>query len=108
MPCQPAGNGLPASKYLAPHVFRVALRNQRIRRVVSDQVDFGYQDADSGLTRLCTLAAEKLIQRILQHILSQGRVKVREYGLKSRQAATAGGLQAPECLPPVGPLGNRD
>ncbi len=80
MPCQPAGNGLPASKYLAPHVFRVALRNQRIRRVVSDQVDFGYQDADSGLTRLCTLAAEKLIQRILQHILSQGRVKVREYG----------------------------
>ena len=52
--CQPVGNGLPALRYLARYVFRVALSNQRIQRVVRDQVTFSYQDGESGATRLCT------------------------------------------------------
>ena len=94
--CQPVGNGLPALRYLARYVFRVALSNQRIQRVVDavshpvraaspgppgrdgrraagtrgtngDQVTFSYQDGESGETRLCTLAAEEFIRRFLQH-----------------------------------------
>jgi len=114
--CQPVGNGLPALKYLARYVFRVALSNQRIQRVVGDQVTFSYQDGDSGETRLCTLAAEEFIRRFLQHILPKGWVKVRYYGFFSpgqRQRLAQlrqwlGGLQAPECLPPTEPLETRD
>jgi len=110
--CQPVGNGLPALRYLARYVFRVALSNQRIQRVVDavshpvraaspgppgrdgrraagtrgtngDQVTFSYQDGESGETRLCTLAAEEFIRRFLQHILPKGWVKVRYYGFFS-------------------------
>ena len=129
--CQPVGNGLPALKYLARYVFRVALSNQRIQRVVDavshrraagtrgtngDQVTFSYQDGDSGETRSCTLATEEFIRRFLQHILPKGWVKVRYYGFFSpgqRQRLAQlrqrlGGLQAPESLPPTEPLETRD
>jgi len=114
--CQPVGNGLPALKYLARYVFRVALSNQRIQRVVGDQVTFSYQDGDSGETRLCTLAAEEFIRRFLQHILPKGWVKVRYYGFFSpgqRQRLDQlrqrlGGLQAPNSLPPTESLETRD
>jgi hypothetical protein len=46
--CQPVGNGLPALKYLARYVFRVALGNQRIQRVVDDRVTFSYQDGEQA------------------------------------------------------------
>ena len=114
--CQPVGNGLPALKHLARYVLRVALSNQRIQRVVNDQVTFSYQDADSGETRLCTLAAEEFIRRFLQHILPKGWVKVRYYGFFSpgqRQRLDElrqrlGGLQAAKCPPPIEPLETRD
>ena len=89
--CQPVGNGLPALKYLARYVFRVALSNQRIQRVAEDQVTFSYQDGDSGETRLCTLAAEEFIRRFLQH--AEGAQGVGQgpllWLLQSRPAATA-------------------
>jgi ribosomal protein L37AE/L43A len=114
--CQSVGNGLPGLKYLARYVLRVALSNQRIQRVVNDQVTFSYQDADSGETWLCTLAAEEFIRRFLQHILPKGWVKVRYYGFFSpgqRQRLDQlrqrlGGFQAPECLQPFEPLETRD
>jgi hypothetical protein len=62
-------------------------------------------------TRLCTLAAEEFIRRFLQHILPEGRVKVRYHGFFSpgqrrrldQLRQQLGGLQAPECLPPIEP-----
>jgi hypothetical protein len=108
--CQPVGNGLPALRYLARYVFRVALTSQRIQRVENDQVTFSYRDGDSGATRLCTLSAEEFIRRFLQHILPKGWVKVRYYGLFSpgqRQRLDLvrerlGGSQDPGCCPTPG------
>jgi hypothetical protein len=105
--CQPVGNGLPALRYLARYVFRVALSNQRIQRVVDDRVTFSYQDGDSGETRWCTLSAEEFIRRFLQHVLPKGWVKVRYYGFFSpgqRQRLSQlrqrlGGLRAADDLP---------
>ena len=81
--CQPVGSGVAALKYLAPYIFRVALSNRRLRRLDGDQVSFGYKDSRSGEARSCTLSAEELIRRFLQHVLPKGFVKVRYYGFFS-------------------------
>jgi len=78
--CQPVGTGLPALKYLAPYIFRVALSNNRLVRVTDDQVTFRYRTSDTGRTQLCTLGAEEFIHRFLQHVLPKGFVKVRYFG----------------------------
>ena len=78
--CQPVGSGVAALKYLAPYIFRVALSNRRLRRLDGDQISFCYKDSRSGEARSCTLSAEELIRRFLQHVLPKGFVKVRYYG----------------------------
>ena len=81
--CQPVGNGLQAFKYLAPYIFRVALSNGRLVSCENNRVTFRYRDSNTGQPKLCTLEAEEFIHRFLQHILPQGFVKVRYYGLLS-------------------------
>jgi len=81
--CQPVGNGLPALKYLAPYIFRVAISNNRIVKLENDQVTFRYRDTATGQTKLCTLDALEFIRRFLQHVLPKGLVKVRYYGFFS-------------------------
>lgn len=81
--CRPVGSGVAALKYLAPYVFRVALSNNRLRKLEQDQVTFAYKDGGSGKPKRCTLPAEQFIQRFLQHVLPTGFVKIRYYGLFS-------------------------
>jgi len=81
--CQPVGNGLPALKYLAPYIFRVAISNNRILKLNNGEVTFRYKASDTGQSEVCTLSAEKFIQRFLQHVLPKGFVKVRYYGFFS-------------------------
>ncbi len=79
--CRPVGSGAAALTYLAPYIFRVALSNPRIVSVVNEQVTFRYRVADSKKTKYCTLPATAFIERFLQHVLPQGFVKVRYFGL---------------------------
>lgn len=81
--CRPVGSGQAALKYLAPYIFRVALSNNRIVSVASDQVTFRYRVADTKKSKTCTLPAEAFIRRFLQHVLPRGFVKVRYFGLFS-------------------------
>jgi len=81
--CQPVGSGVTALKYLAPYIFRVAISNGRILKLVDGQVTFRYQDASTEETRHCTVTAEEFIRRFLQHVLPRGFVKVRYYGFFS-------------------------
>ena len=81
--CRAVGSGAAALRYLAPYIFRVALSNNRLERVVDDQVTFRYRDSDSKQTKRCTLPAEAFIRRFLQHVLPRGFVKVRSFGLFS-------------------------
>jgi hypothetical protein len=78
--CQPVGSGVPALKYLAPYIFRVAISNNRILSLAVGKVTFRYRASDTGKLRTCTLAAEEFIRRFLQHVLPKGFVKVRYYG----------------------------
>jgi hypothetical protein len=79
--CRPVGSGETALKYLAPYVFRVALRNNRILKAEQGQVTFRYRAGDTGRWCTKTLSAAAFIQRFLQHVLPKGFVKVRYYGL---------------------------
>ena len=95
--CQPVGRGLPALKYLAPYIFRVALSNQRIVKLARDKVTFRYRATDTGVLKTCTLHVAEFIRRYLQHVLPKGFVKVRYYGflssgLRSRLALIRGQL----------------
>ncbi|MBT4637719.1 MAG: hypothetical protein HOC09_02755 [Deltaproteobacteria bacterium] len=81
--CQPVGSGLPALKYLAPYIFRVAISNNRILKLSNGKVTFRYKDSDTGQSRICTLSAEEFIRRFLQHVLPKGFVKVRYFGFFS-------------------------
>lgn len=84
--CKPVGNGQTALKYLAPYVYRVALSNRRLIKLVdtgsmqTSQVTFQYRTSDTGQLKLCTLSAEKFMHRFLQHVLPTGFVKVRYFG----------------------------
>jgi hypothetical protein len=81
--CKPVGDGVAALKYLAPYIFRVAISNRRILKVANDKVTFRFRRSDTGQWRTCTLDALEFIRRSLQHVLPQGFVKVRYYGLFS-------------------------
>ena len=84
--CKPVGNGKTALQYLAPYVYRVAISNRRLIKMLntgkmeSSQITFQYRASDTGQLKLCTLSAEKFIHRFLQHVLPKGFVKVRYFG----------------------------
>ena len=79
--CKSVGKGEGALKYLAPYIFRVAISNNRILKLVDGKVTFRYRESDTGKWRTCTLTAEEFLRRFLQHVLPKGFVKVRYYGL---------------------------
>lgn len=84
--CKAVGNGQMALKYLAPYVYRVAISNRRLIKMVntgkmeSSQITFQYRRSDTGKLKLCSLSAEKFIHRFLQHVLPHGFVKIRYFG----------------------------
>jgi len=84
--CKPVGNGQTALRYLAPYIYRVALSNRRLIRMLdsgsmeTSQITFQYRTSDTGQLKQCTLSAEKFMQRFLQHVLPRGFVKVRYFG----------------------------
>jgi hypothetical protein len=89
-------------KYLPPHIFRVAISNNRILRLANGKVTFRYQDSETGKTRICTLAAQEFILRFLQHVLPKGFVKVCYYGfLSSGSRQRLAGLRQQLGTPPA-------
>jgi len=80
-------------KYLARYTHRVALSNSRLESLEDGRVTFRIKDyKDGGRTKRLTLAAEEFLRRFVQHVLPQGFVKVRHYGLLAnaqRQARLA-------------------
>ena len=70
-------------KHFVPYVFRVAISNNRLRRLENGNVTFAYKESATDQVKSCTLPAEKFIRRFLQHVLPPRFVKVRYYGLLS-------------------------
>jgi hypothetical protein len=81
--CEPVGSGAQAFQYLAPYIFRVAISNNRLRKLEQGNVTFSYKEFATDQLRHCTLSAQEFIRRFLQHVLPPRFIKVRYYGLLS-------------------------
>ncbi|MCA1601199.1 MAG: IS91 family transposase [Acidobacteria bacterium] len=112
---EPVGSGQQAFKYLAPYIFRVAISNNRIRKLEADQVTFSYKESATDQLKSCKVTAEEFIRRFLQHVLPPRFIKVRYCGLlspsnrqllqKARQLLTAAtGKLKSENLKPTEPV----
>jgi hypothetical protein len=69
-------------EYLGRYIFRIAISNHRIVDVGKDSVTFKYFDnRDNGKEKLMTLHVFEFIRRFLSHVLPDGFVRVRHFGL---------------------------
>jgi len=69
-------------EYLARYIFRIAISTHRIVAFGNDTVTFKYFDnRDNGNEKLMTLSASEFIHRFLSHVLPDGFVRVRHFGL---------------------------
>ncbi len=78
--CQTAGRGLEVIKYIAPYVYRIAITNSRIVKVVGRTITFICRNRQTNQWQECSLDALEFIRRFLQHVLPDGFVKIRYYG----------------------------
>ena len=76
-------------EYLGRYIFRIAISNHRIVAVGKDTVTFKYFDnRDDGKEKLMTLPALEFIRRFLAHVLPDGFVRVRHFGLHHASCRT--------------------
>jgi hypothetical protein len=80
---EPVGSGQPAFKYLAPYIFRVAISNNRLRKLEHGNVTFSYKESAAGQLKSAKVTAAEFIRRFLQHVLPPRFIKVRYFGLLS-------------------------
>jgi hypothetical protein len=80
---EPVGSGEPAFKYLAPYIFRVAISNNRLRKLEHGNVTFSYKESATDQLKSDKVTAAEFIRRFLQHVLPSRFIKVRYFGLLS-------------------------
>ena len=74
-------------EYLGRYTHRVAITNDRIVRLEGDQVVFKYRDRKDGdKVKLMSLDALEFIRRFLLHVLPDGFMKIRHYGILSNRS----------------------
>jgi hypothetical protein len=77
---QAVGKGQNSLRYLSRYVFRVAISNNRIKRIENNVITFHYKDRQKKTWKAMTLDAMEFIRRFLQHVLPKGFMKIRHYG----------------------------
>jgi hypothetical protein len=79
--------------YLGRYTHRVAIANDRLLSLADNRVRFRWRDyADGDRVKVMDLAADEFLRRFLQHIVPEGFVRIRHFGLLAncrRQAALA-------------------
>ncbi|MBW1803189.1 MAG: transposase, partial [Deltaproteobacteria bacterium] len=72
--------------YLGRYTHRVAISNDRIVGLKEDRVTIRYRDSEGdGKVKFMTLEAFEFIRRFLLHILPDGFMKIRHYGILSNR-----------------------
>jgi hypothetical protein len=90
--------------YLGRYTHRVALSNDRLVKVQDDEVTFRWRDsARHNKTKMMTLDAPEFIRRFLLHVLPDGFVKIRYYGILSHRNRGTKLLQSKQLLGGVEP-----
>jgi Putative transposase/Transposase zinc-binding domain len=74
-------HGHSAFPYLAPYVFKVAISNRRLVALTDRIVTFTYRKVGSARPRTAQLDVMEFLRRFLQHVLPEGFMKVRHFGL---------------------------
>ena len=83
----PKGKPENVVEYVGRYAFRVAISNERIKKVDEDgNVTFEYKDyKDNGNIKQMTITSEEFIRRFLLHVLPNRFTKIRHYGLLSNR-----------------------
>lgn len=69
-------------KYLGQYTHRIAISNQRIKDITSDNVLFNAKDyRDNATVKLVKMRGEEFLRRFVQHILPKGFVRIRRFGI---------------------------
>lgn len=105
----PFGGPRKVLAYLARYTHRIAISNHRLLRIEGEEVVFTWRDRAHG-DRQCTmrLHAHEFLRRFLLHVLPDGFVRVRSYGLLANRgrhetiARCREALGAPPAEPPAG------
>lgn len=81
---EPFGSAEQVMEYLGRYTHRVAITNGRLRNIEDGKVSFEYKDyADASKEKVMTLSSNEFIRRFLLHILPDGFMKIRYYGIMS-------------------------
>ncbi|MEJ2352629.1 MAG: IS91 family transposase [Anaerolineales bacterium] len=70
--------------YLGRYTHRVAISNDRLVNLEHDRVTFRYRD-QHNTSKLMSLEAPEFIRRFLLHVLPDGFIKIRHYGILSNR-----------------------
>jgi len=76
-------------RYLARYTHKIAISDQRIIGTEDDQVHFRYKDYRDNQTKVMTLPSDEFIRRFLMHILPNGFMRIRHYGLLANRCRKA-------------------
>jgi hypothetical protein len=81
--CKPPFNGIDGVlQYLSRYTHRIAISNDRIRKVENGKVTFLWRDyANCDREKIMTVDAGEFIRRFLLHVLPDRYVKIRHFGL---------------------------
>ena len=78
----PFGGAEHVLQYLSRYTHRVAISDNRIIKVDNDKVVFKWRDyKDNNKEKIMTLNPQEFIRRFTMHILPDGFVKIRHYGI---------------------------
>jgi Putative transposase/Transposase zinc-binding domain len=75
--------------YLSRYTHRIAIANSRLLAMAEGRVTFRWRDYARGYqTRTMTLAADEFLRRFLLHVLPEGFVRIRYFGLLANRHRT--------------------
>lgn len=82
----PFGGPQKVLDYLARYTHRVAIANHRLLSMNGNTVTFSWKDyRDGGRRKTMTLDAHEFIRRFLLHVLPNGFVRIRYYGIQANR-----------------------
>ncbi|HHJ19414.1 MAG TPA: IS91 family transposase [Gammaproteobacteria bacterium] len=76
-------------RYLARYSHKIAISDTRIIGMKDDQVHVQYQDYRDDQSKVMTLDTEEFIRRFLLHVLPNGFMRIRHYGLLANRCRKA-------------------
>jgi hypothetical protein len=82
---RPAAGSEKAIEYIGRYAHRIAIANSRIKEVTDEKVAFSWVDYRHSKTSIMQLDGVEFLRRFVEHVLPQGFVKIRHYGILSNR-----------------------